>query len=191
MRRHALGLAFALAILSPSAAWADGFVNLFIGRALNPSEGAGHQATNRQTFGVGVGSMGGMAGFEIDFGRTPHFFGEEDELGTNNVTTLMFNLMLSAPLDRGGAGLRPYALGGVGLIKSRLEGLSELVDIDANDFGMDLGFGVIGFVGRGFGVRGDLRYFRNLSDTQPNGEIDIDLGDFSFWRATVGATLRF
>jgi hypothetical protein len=184
----------ALAILlSPVTARADGLTTFFIGRTLNPSEGAGAQAKDRTTWGVALGG-GGIVGFEVDFGRTKEFFGDNDELGDNSMTTLMFNLVVSAPVDRGGAGVRPYASGGVGLLKARVDSAGDLLDIDSNDFGVDLGFGVIGFVSRGLGFRGDIRYFRNLSsgDEETEGLLpELDLGDFSFWRGTIGLTLRF
>jgi hypothetical protein len=177
-----------LALFLPSAARADGFVNPFIGVTFNPSAGTGIAEENHTTYGVSLGSMGGVAGFELDFGYTPDFFGE---FGDNNVTTLMANLMLSVPADQGGAGLRPYASGGVGLLKTRVEDPEGFFDLDNNDFGMNLGFGVIGFMSRGVGIRGDVRYFRNLSDDEEDNEFDIDIGNFSFWRGTVGLTLRF
>jgi hypothetical protein len=56
---------------------------------------------------------------------------------------------------------------------------------------MNLGAGLIGYFSRGAGIRGDIRYFRNLTDPEPDAEIDLDLGDFSYWRGTVGLVLRF
>jgi hypothetical protein len=41
-----------------------------------------------------------------------------------------------------------------------------------------------------FGVRGDLRYFRQLSDLEFVG-VDVELGDFSYWRGTVGVSFGF
>ena len=56
---------------------------------------------------------------------------------------------------------------------------------------MNLGGGLIGFFSQGAGIRGDVRYFRNMTDPEPDAEIDLDLGDFSYWRGTVGLVLRF
>ena len=36
-----------------------------------------------------------------------------------------------------------------------------------------------------------MRYFRNLTDPEPDNEFDVDLGSFSFWRATGGLVIRF
>jgi len=49
----------------------------------------------------------------------------------------------------------------------------------------------MGFFGKNLGIRGDVRYFRNLGDPEPDNEFDIDFGDFSFWRGTAGIVLKF
>jgi hypothetical protein len=41
------------------------------------------------------------------------------------------------------------------------------------------------------GFRADIRDFRTLSDPQPDGELDVDLGSLDYWRATAGITLKF
>ena len=87
----------------------------------------------RATFGASLGWMGaGVIGAELDFGFSPNFFentvGSGDfEFGDSNVTTLMGNLILGVPIGgQHGLGLRPYASGGVGLIRSRVDGGSLL-----------------------------------------------------------------
>jgi hypothetical protein len=46
------------------------------------------------------------------------------------------------------------------------------------------------FLGGNVGVRGDLRYFRSLNNSDANG-LDLTLNDFHFWRGTVGVTFKF
>ena len=58
----------------------------------------------------------------------------------------------------------------------------------------DMKSGVVAMLGavrvlRDAGLRGDIRYFRQLSDISPFD--GLDLGDFSFWRSTVGVSLGF
>ena len=134
-----------------------------------------------------LGSSG--IGFEVDFGYAPTFFEPgEDEFfdfeSKGNVTTLMGNLVLGG----GGAGFKPYASGGLGLMRSRIDSPSDLFDYTDNGFGVNVGGGVR--VGSGnFGLKGDVRYFRQLSELSPfNG---LDLGDFSFWRGSVGVSFGF
>jgi opacity protein-like surface antigen len=135
-----------------------------------------------------------MAGFELDFGYSPNFFSvspddnDFDLTGDGNVTTLMANLIVGAPAG----GVRPYASGGVGLIKSRVRDAGTFFGrIDNNDFGFNVGAGITGFMTDNLGVRGDVRYFRSLRDNEPDDEFDVALSEFRFWRGTVGVTFRF
>jgi hypothetical protein len=141
-------------------------------------------------YGLDLGYMGdGAFGFEVDFGYSPDFFGGDDAaVPDNNLTSLMGNLVLSAHFgDRG----RLYVSGGGGLLKSRVNSTDDFFDVSRNDFGVDAGAGVLLPVGDRLGLRGDVRYFRNVGDPEPDNEFDIDFGSFDFWRATAGLTLRF
>jgi hypothetical protein len=64
-------------------------------------------------------------------------------------------------------------------------------DVDNNDFGINVGAGVFGFMTDNVGFRGDLRYFRGFGEDTGNDQIDLDLGDMDFWRGTVGVTFRW
>ena len=152
----------------------------------------------RVTFGGSLGWMGnGIVGAEVDFGFTPNFFenttGDGDfAFGDSNVTTLMGNLILGAPIGgQSGPGLRPYASGGVGLMRTKVDGGEFFDDLDTNDLGFNVGAGVHGFFSDNVGIRGDIRYFRSLQDNEPDDEFDLAVSDFDFWRATVGITFRF
>ena len=151
-------------------------------------------------FGAQLSWMGaGALGFEVDFGYAPNFFentaGDNDfEFGDSNVTTLMANLKVGAPFGgQTGGGIRPYASGGLGIIKSRIDDADDLFEVDSTSWGLNVGGGVTGFFNDKFGLQGDVRYFRSLEDTEADGESDfnIGLGSFSFWRGTVGLVFRF
>jgi hypothetical protein len=141
-------------------------------------------------YGAALTWLGGSGiGFEVDFGYAPTFFesGEDEffELESDgSVTTLMGNLVFGG----GGSGVKPYVSGGFGLMRSRIDTPSELFEFSDNGFGVNAGGGLrIG--SRNFAVKGDLRYFRQLSDLGSFG--DLELGDFSFWRATAGLSFGF
>ena len=55
----------------------------------------------------------------------------------------------------------------------------------------NLGGGAMGFVSDHVGFRGDIRYFRQLSDPDEDNEFDVGLGDLDYWRATGGITFRW
>jgi opacity protein-like surface antigen len=151
------------------------------------------------TFGGSATWMGaGIVGFEIDLGVTPNFFqltsGDADfEFGDTNVTTLMGNVVVGIPVGgTSGAGVRPYASGGIGLLRSQVSAGGLFDDLSTNDLGANVGGGAHVFFNDNVGIRGDVRYFRSLQSENDDDDLgpDLDFGDFDFWRATVGVTFR-
>lgn len=127
-----------------------------------------------------------LLGFAIDFGYTEDFLGTA-AFGDSNLASLQGNLVVM-----GSGSLRPYASAGLGLVKTRVEDVAGFFEVDSNELGFNVGGGLVGFPGEGwFGLQADLRYFRNLTDPEPDGEFDVDLGGLDFWRATGGIVLRF
>ena len=111
------------------------------------------------------------------------------EFGDSNVTTLMGNLLLSAPP---GSGFRPYASGGLGLIRANVSsGTGLFNDLSTNDLGVNIGGGINAQFNDNVGIRGDIRYFRSLQDNEPDNDLDLTFGSFDFWRGTVGLTFRW
>jgi hypothetical protein len=207
LRKVAITSIVALAIFAsvPSKASADWLFTPYIGWNWGGSAAftdfAGDfedEFERRSNFGASLAWMGaGAVGFEVDFGFSPNFFentagGDDFAFGDSNVTTLMANLTVGAPFGgQSGVGIRPYASGGVGLIKTRIDDPDELFELNSTDWGVNVGGGVAGFFNDRFGLRGDVRYFRSLQDNEPDDELDIALGSFNFWRGTVGFTIRF
>ena len=152
----------------------------------------------KMNFGAALGWMGaGVIGFETDFSWTPNFFentvGDANfDFGDSNVTTLMANLKIGVPFGgQTGGGIRPYASGGLGLIKTRIDDPDDLFELNSTDWGLNVGGGVAGFFSDNIGLQGDIRYFRSLQDNEPDDEFDLALGSFNFWRGTVGLVFRF
>lgn len=141
---------------------------------------------SKLTYGGDLAFTGGLLGFSVDFGYTKDFFGESSS-GSNNVTTLMGNLMLLSPTNK----VRFYASAGGGLLKTRVEGVEGFLDVSSNDWGMDAGAGLYVVGGGPIGFRGDIRYFRRLTDPEADGEFDVDFGSLHYWRATAGVTFKF
>jgi opacity protein-like surface antigen len=187
--------------LVPTTASAEGwFFTPFFGTNFGGNASFGNipdlddELERRMDFGATVGWNPGVVGFEIDFGYSPNFFedttGDSNfEFGDNNVTTLMANVLVGGS---GGHGVRPYASGGLGLIRSRVSDATGFFnDVATNDFGVNFGGGVQGNFSDNIGLRGDIRYFRSLQDNEPDTAFDIGLSDFDFWRGTVGVTFRW
>jgi opacity protein-like surface antigen len=143
------------------------------------------------TAGAGLTFMGGIAGFELDFGYTPDFFGEESDfalIGDSNVTTFSGSLVLGAPIGR----VKPYGVVGLGIVRSRISDAEDLFDdLTTNDLALNVGGGVVSMLSDRIGIRGDIRYFRALQDNEDDNDVDVAIGKFGFWRGTAGLTFRF
>jgi opacity protein-like surface antigen len=188
-------------MLIPASASAQGwFFTPFVGANFGGNASFGDfddfddEFERRVDFGATLGWNPSVVGFEVDFGWSPNFFentsGDANfEFGDSNVTTLMGNLLISAPPGRG---IRPYGSTGLGLIRSHIGGAGDLFgDLNTNDFGFNFGGGMNGQFSDNVGIRGDIRYFRSLQDNEPDGELDLGLSNFDFWRGTVGVSFRW
>jgi len=180
----------------PFEALADGWVSGFVGRAyggvtdLEFSEAVKNRET--WTYGFNTGAMGGgVFGAELDFGYTPKFFGSSGAVDKSGVMTIMGSLVAGIPVGgQYGAGVRPYAFFGVGLIRRNLEFVEILDDVSTNDFGYNLGGGIMGFFNRTVGIRGEYRYFRNFKKDDIGSGLS-ERSPFDFSRASLGIVLRF
>jgi hypothetical protein len=191
--RHVLVPALLLSALVSAPAAAQTTLTPFAGTTFG-----GETTENRYVYGAVLG-FGSGAGVDIDFGYAPDFFGGDsapfgDLDGKLNITTLMFNVRFGggkAP------GLSPFVSGGAGLMRASISSPGDLFDsLSRNDFALNAGGGLTGYFNGHIGLRGDIRYFRSLQGESGGGGIildprDFDLGDFDFWRGTVGLSLRF
>lgn len=189
-RPYLLLAALIVCLALPSAARAQQtFLTPYIGSSFN-STIDDYDFGTKLHYGVALTSVGRSGiGFEVDLGYAPTFFepGEDDFFNLDSkgsVTTLMGNLVIGG----GGGGIKPYASGGIGLMRSRITAASELLDYKDNGFGVNVGAGVRGGSGR-LGIRGDIRYFRQIDDLTPLSS--FELGTLSFWRGSVGLSLGF
>ena len=178
-------------------AWADYLFIPFIGGAfagrttfLDLEQGAG--STQLIFGGSAAWLTAGVLGAEADFSYAPRFF-ETDNVGGqilgSSMLTLGGSVIAAVPLGVSQYGLRPYVIGGLGLIHSGIEYAGVVDPVDDNSASLNVGAGAIGFLTPRTGVRFELRHFRTL-DRDVN-ELTGDLGTrLSFWRATVGVVIR-
>jgi opacity protein-like surface antigen len=153
---------------------------------------------NKGTFGVTFG-FGGLIGLEFDAARIQ--LGLEDDFSPLDVdahaTTLMGNMVVRFPTGP----IQPYGSAGVGLV--RVSGdvdvpvIGELISVDAQDLGWNIGGGLYVLPSPNVGIRADFRRFRTGDVTFDDlidaigGLDDLPLPDFNFWRTTFGVTLKF
>jgi len=173
-------------VSAPSQARADGFFTPWVGGEWAKGD---HPDGGRGAFGASAGFLGGgIAGAEFDFGVSPSFFGSSDDFGSNSVMTAMANLIIAAPIGGTfGRGVRPYGSGGLGLLRTQVDGGNlALSSSHNNDLGWNAGAGVMGYFSDHVGIRGDIRYFQD-TNANVNGAF---LDNLHFWRATIGVAFK-
>jgi len=192
LKKYALMAALVL-VLSPAAARADWLFTPSLGTTF----GADTNGNEHFTYGVSIGWMGaGIMGWEADLSYTPEFFegsdGDFDFTGDSNVVTAMANAIIGIPVGgQTGGGFRPYFAAGLGILQREISSDDALFNVNNNEFGFNLGGGVMGFMTDHVGFRGDLRYTRSLEDPTEDNEFDIGVGNFDYWRGTAGVTFRW
>jgi len=198
MLKKCVLIAALLLVIGPASARADW---LFI-----PNIGTGFGGdlpkNDKLTYGASIGWMGaGIVGWEADLAYTPQFFENSTDniafADSDNVSSVMGNIIVGIPIGgQHGAGVRPYAAAGVGLLKTRVQDAGQLFNVSNNDFGFDVGAGVMGFMTDHVGLRGDVRYFRDFQNESASGDNNVDftnltVGNFDFWRGTIGLAFRW
>jgi hypothetical protein len=193
-------LALVVAVLTctwPAQAGADWLVVPFIGNTFAPEttfltfeEGAGRKLT----LGASVALLSdGLLGVEAEVGHIPRFFEGNDPLGLvteSRVTTLSGSVVLAAPLAVTRESLRPYLVGGLGLMQARSRNAVGFFPVTQDLLALNLGGGAIGFLSPRTGVRFDLRQFKAVTgEDGPFARSGVSR--LSFWRLTIGVVLRY
>jgi opacity protein-like surface antigen len=184
-----LALATAFVVAAATHAGAQTFVNPFVGYnfggdATCPS--VDRCEDKKLNAGVSIGRMGRVFGIEEEFAYAKDFFGTAPGF-SSSVLTVMTNAMFIPKIGP----VRPYVLAGVGLIKTHVEfSPSSVLTSDNNNFGWDVGGGIMALFGPHVGMRGDIRYFHAFQDLAVLG---ITLSDtkLDFGRASAGLVLAF
>lgn len=135
---------------------------------------------------IAAGLFRKVIGFEAEVAYAPTFLGEAVGL-SSSALTLMGNGMIAPEVGR----LRPYMLGGLGLIRARVE-LTTPSATTTNDIvlAFGIGGGVMGFVTRHIGLRVDMRYFHSFSDFTVAG-LTLSSTNIDYSRASAGVVVRF
>jgi hypothetical protein len=133
--------------------------------------------------------LGEIVGVEGDYAHAPGFFdaGDLEIVTKSSVTTFTGNVVLAMPRRWTEYTLRPYFVGGGGLIRVRSDNpLPIAVTLGA----IDVGGGVTGFLTDRVGVGWDVRRFQSLGGEEGRG-ISIGEEEISYWRATMLVVLRY
>jgi hypothetical protein len=192
VKPSALVAAVFLVVSGARGAAAQAFVNPFVDTTLSSPSAAG--SSSQPGFGVSIGNVGKVVGFETELSYQPELIDNSaNALAKSRVFTVSGNLLVGPTIGR----VKPYGAAGVGNLNLNVTRLSSLVipspeSISSNYLTVNVGGGVMGFFTTHFGVRADLRYYRaygfKLTDLQTAG---LALDRFDFWRAGVGAVVKF
>ena len=162
----------------------------FGGRTAFPNLEQGVGSSHVIFGGAGGWLSSGILGVEGEFAYAPRFFEKDGTLiPASTMVTVSGSVIVATPLRVTGYSLRPYLVGGLGLIHSGVTYSALFEPIDDNSLGMNLGAGAIGLLSPRTGLRFELRHFRTFSRdvNEATGNPEARL---SFWRATIGVLIR-
>jgi hypothetical protein len=204
IRRLAVGLVtFAIMICSARQAAAEFQLKPFLGATfggdstflfVGPNTLAPNPNNTHLAYGVSALWLSEIFGVEVDFGHTPGFFQSTNTLPgvdivDSGVYTLTGNVVVAMPRHLTQYTLRPYIVGGAGLMHVAFDTTQNVIQVSESFQAMDLGAGVTGFVTRRVGVSWDVRYFRSIERTIQNG-VSFGGERLSFWRANMSVAIR-
>jgi hypothetical protein len=195
-RWHLIALLSVFTVSAPAAASADWFITPLIGAKfkastsiVNLDQGA---SNTRLTFGVSATILSDeIFGVEGEFGYSPRFFERSSGalVARSNVLTLTGNVIAALPKSITREALRPYAIGGVGLMHVGIADIADLLPVDTDLLGVTFGGGAMGRLTNRTSLRFEVRHFRNLT-REDTDVVSIGPTRLSFWRATVGVALH-
>jgi opacity protein-like surface antigen len=174
-----------MAVLFPRHASAQGFVGVSYGYNFAGDAGC-LTATDCQNknwnWGASLGALGSVVGFETEFTHEGEFTG--DHPNPTSVTTFMGNFMLAPKISI----VQPYGLVGLGAIKTTASGSND----SQTQIGWNIGGGLMVFVQKHVGLKGDVRYYHSFQALSLLG-IDLarDENKLDFGRASFGVVLKF
>ena len=194
---NTLVLAAGLLLLCVPANAADRQVRPFFGATfggggtfVDPEEAIGKP---NPAIGVSAVFLSELFGAEFEVADAPGFFGPGDKhlVIHSRVTTISGNVIVAAPRRWTEYWLRPYIVGGGGLMRVRTTTSFNVFDVSRVIPEVDLGVGVVAFLTNRVGVSWDLRRFQSIGSDST--EVGVSLGgeSLSYWRATMAAVIRY
>jgi hypothetical protein len=204
----ALVVIFSFAIPEPCAAeWQFApFVGFTFAGATNLVDTENATDKRHWHFGGAVSLIGdGPIGVEGVFVRTPGFFyNDEFACDINTCVTsghtyaLMGNAVLTIPRGWNRYGLRPFVSGGAGLLHASRNDAQNVLPVDLNLVGMNIGGGAVGFVTDRVGLRFDLRYFRKIAGPDEDTlDPPVSIGPIRepirlrYWTTSFGVVFKY
>ena len=143
------------------------------------------------TVGASALFLGEFLGVEADFGHSPGFFqGDGRLVQDSSVTTLSGSVVVALPRRLAQYGLRPYAVGGAGMMHVGISHQLGVLEVDSTLPAYHVGGGVTGFLTDRFGLSWDVRHFRSFGGEEGGG-VSFGAEQLSFWRALMALAIRY
>ena len=142
--------------------------------------------------GTGAWLSNGLLGIEADLAYAPRYFERDNMAGVvvgSQLVTATGDVILTFPLSVTRESLRPYVVGGIGLMHAGIEDILGTL-VDQSLLALDIGVGAIGFVSNRTGVRFDLRHVRSVRGDSES-LTGTNRARLTFWRATIGVVVRY
>jgi len=197
--RIGIGALAAIALTSPALAATEWQVRPFIGLTFGggipdsfPDVGGGQgRGRTKLVTGVNGGLLGEILGIDIDLAHAPGYFevGTQSLVNSSSMTTFTGSVVVGVPKSRTIYTLRPYVLGGLGVVHAEYVdflGLKPTLTRPA----VDMGGGVTGFVSDRVGLNWDLRYFRSVGGDTDLQRDSLSQKRLSFWRANMALVVK-
>lgn len=170
------------------------FLGVTFGGATNLYGDFAHAVGKRKlALGISTVVIGEVLGFEVDLSQTPGFFQNGGNLVlSSSMTTFTGNVVVALPRRMSEYTLRPYFVGGGGLMHTKTNTAFGLGELSGNDAAIDVGAGVTGFLTRNVGISWDVRHFQTIQGkTATATTIDSGAEKISFWRAYMALAIRY
>ena len=136
--------------------------------------------------------LGEVFGAEVDVADAPGFFETGGQLvRQSHVTTVSGNIIVAAPHRLTEYSLRPYFVGGFGVMRVKTTTTFAVFDVAAVMPVVDAGGGVLAFLTNRVGFSGDVRRFQRIGSKTGNTGLSFGEERLSFWRATMAAVIRY
>ena len=149
--------------------------------------------TTNLSVGVSAVFLGEVFGTEIDVADAPGFFqsGDKNLVHSSRVTTICGNVVVAAPHRLTEYAVRPYFVGGAGLMRVRTTTAFSVFDVSAVIPAVDVGVGAVAFLTNKVGASLDVRRFQSVGSH--TGDSGLSFGDehLSFWRASMAIVIRY
>jgi hypothetical protein len=137
--------------------------------------------------------IGEIFGIEADVADVPGFFESDASplvIGSR-VTTVTGNIVIAAPHKMTEYSLRPYIVGGGGLMRIRTTSSLNIFDVSSFLPSFDVGAGVVGFLTNRAGICWEVRRFQNIGGKANTAGLTFGPEDLSFWRGTMSIAIRY